>query len=100
MESLAEYLDLWLSRMPEAGEVEKRLNEVLPEGISVQDAQPVPLNASSLEQSIAWMEYDITFPEATPLTPSQEDLKGAMEAFYDGNPCSAGTAAKEEKKSE
>jgi radical SAM family uncharacterized protein/radical SAM-linked protein len=99
VESLAEYLDLWLSRMPEAGEVEKGLNAVLPEGISVQDARPVPLNASSLEQSIAWMEYDISFPEATPQTPSQEDLKRAMEAFYDDNPCSAGADSKEEKKS-
>jgi radical SAM family uncharacterized protein/radical SAM-linked protein len=97
VESLAEYLDLWLSRMPEAGEVEKGLNGVLPEGITVRDARPVPLNASSLEQSIAWMEYDITFPEATPQIPSQEDLKKAIKAFYDDNPCSGGTAAKEEK---
>jgi hypothetical protein len=99
VESLAEYLDLWLSRMPEAGEVEKGLNAVLPEGVSVQDARPVPLNASSLEQSIAWMEYDISFPEATPQTPSREELKRAMEAFYDDNPCSAGADSKEEKKS-
>jgi len=97
VESLAEYLDLWLSRMPEEGEVEKGLNGVLPEGISVQEARPVPLNASSLEQSVAWMEYDITFPEATPQTPSQEELKRAMEAFYDEDPCSGGAAAKEEK---
>jgi radical SAM-linked protein len=99
VESLAEYLDLWLSRMPEAGEVEKRLNEVLPEGISVQHARPVPLNASSLEQSIAWMEYDISFPEATPETPSREDLERAMEAFYDDNTSSAGPDSKEDRKS-
>ena len=99
VESLAEYLDLWLSRMPEAGEVEKRLNEVLPDGISVQDVRPVPLNASSLEQSIAWMEYDISFPEAMPQIPSQEDLKRAVEAFYDNNPCSQEAVSKEEKKS-
>ncbi len=100
VESLAEYLDLWLSRMPEAGEVEKGLNAVLPEGISVRDARPVPLNASSLEQSIAWMEYDITFPEATPQTPSQEDLKRAMEAFYDDEPvlCRGGRQGREEKR--
>jgi len=99
VESLAEYMDLWLSRMPEAGEVEKGLNEVLPEGISVRDARPVPLNASSLEQSIAWMEYDISFSEDTPQTPSQEDLKRAVEAFYDHSPCPAGVDSKEEKKS-
>jgi radical SAM family uncharacterized protein/radical SAM-linked protein len=99
VESLAEYLDLWFSRMPEAGEVEKGLNEVLPEGISVRDARPVPLNASSLEQSIAWMEYDISFPEGTPQTPSREDLKRAMEAFYDDTPCPAGAAPRKEKNS-
>jgi radical SAM family uncharacterized protein/radical SAM-linked protein len=99
VESLAEYLDLWFSRMPEAGEVEKGLNAVLPEGISVQEARPVPLNASSLEQSIAWMEYDITFPDTSPQRPSCEDLEKAMEAFYEDKPFSAaGAASKEEKK--
>jgi len=100
VESLAEYLDLWFSRMPEAGEVEKGLNEVLPDGIFVQDARPVPLNTSSLEQSIAWMEYDITFPGGSAQTPSQEDLKRAMEAFYDDNLHSVGATGKEEKKNE
>jgi len=99
VESLAEYLDLWLSKMPEGGEVENGLNAVLPEGISVLDARPVPLNASSLEQSIVWMEYDITFPEATQQTPSREDLKRAMEAFYDENPCTVGADGREGKKS-
>jgi radical SAM-linked protein len=100
VESQAEYLDLWFSRMPEDGEVEKGLNAVLPEGISVEHARPVPLNASSLEQSIAWMEYDITFPEKTPGAPSQEDLKRALESFYDNGPASEETTGKEEKKRE
>ncbi len=83
VESLAEYLDLWLSRMPEEREVETGLNEVLPEGVFVLDARPVPLNASSLEQSIAWMEYEITFPEALPQSPTRQDLEKAVQAFYD-----------------
>jgi hypothetical protein len=79
-------LDLWLSKAPEDGEVEEGLNAVLPEGISVVDVRPVPLNASSLEQSIAWMEYEITFPEAEPHPPSQEELDRAVEAFYAESP--------------
>jgi radical SAM-linked protein len=100
VESMAEYLDLWLSKMPEEGEVEKGLNAVLPEGISVLGARPVPLNASSLEQSIAWMEYDISFPEGTPQAPSPEDLQRAVDAFYEEAPCPEGTTPKEAKKSE
>ncbi len=82
VESLAEYMDLWFSRVPTARDVEEGLNAVLPEGISVLDARPIPLNAPSLEQSIAWMEYALTFPEATP---SPDELKQMMEAFYDGS---------------
>lgn len=83
VESLAEYLDLWLSRMPGESEIEKGLNAVLPDGLAVLDARPIPLNASSLEGSIAWMEYEITFPESRPGTPSQEDVEKAMKAFYE-----------------
>jgi radical SAM family uncharacterized protein/radical SAM-linked protein len=95
VESQAEYLDVWLARMPEAREVEDGLNGVLPNGIRVLKAQPVPLNASSLEQSIAWMEYDITFPEAGSGAPSQEDLERAMEAFYADDTAPARTSGKE-----
>jgi radical SAM-linked protein len=82
VESEAEFMDLWLSKTPGDGEVEKKLNAVLPEGILVLEAHPVRLNASSLEQSIVWMEYEITFPKETPRYPSQEELEKAMEAFY------------------
>ena len=85
VESQAEYVDLWLSKTLDGTEVEKTLNAVLPDGISVLRATSVPLNASSLEQSIAWMEYEITFPEDSPAGPSQEELVQAMEAFYDGS---------------
>jgi radical SAM-linked protein len=98
VESLAEYLDLWLSRVPEPKEIEEGLNAVLPEGISVVGARPVPLNASSLEQSIAWMEYEITFPETGCQTPSQEELERAVEAFYTHSPDTALSAGKEAKK--
>ncbi len=97
VESHAEYLDLWFSSVPEGKDVEDGLNAVLPEGISVVDARAVPLNASSLEQSIAWMEYEFTFPQASPETPSQEELETAMEAFYDENLVTVGRVGKEKK---
>jgi len=95
VESQAEYMDLWFSKTLEGTEVENTLNALLPEGISVLRVRPVPLNASSLEQSIAWMEYEITFPEDSPAGPSQEELVQAMEAFYDGSRAEGGTTHKE-----
>jgi radical SAM-linked protein len=96
VESLAEYMDLWFSRMPAEREVEEGLNAVLPEGISVLDARLIPLNAPSLERSIAWMEYELSFPEAAEArVPSPEDLKRMMEAFYDGPPAPRKASGKE-----
>ena len=86
VESEVEYLDLWFAGALEDGEVERRLNAVLPEGISVLRATPVPLNVSSLEQSIVWMEYEISFPEDAAHVPSRVDLEQAMEAFYGETP--------------
>jgi radical SAM-linked protein len=95
VESRAEYLDLWLSSVPEERRIERELNAVLPEGISVLEARPVPLNASSLEGSIAWMEYEILFPETGADSPRQEDLERAMEAFRDPAPAAGETAGRE-----
>jgi radical SAM-linked protein len=92
VESQAEYMDLWLSKTLDETEVEKTLNAVLPEGISVLRVGSVPLNASSLEQSIAWMEYEITFPEDRAAGPSQAELVQAMEAFYQGDRAAGGKA--------
>lgn len=98
VESEAEYMDLWLSSTLDGAEVEETLNAVLPLGISVVRAKPIPLNASSLEQSIAWMEYEITFPESGAQGPSEEDLDRAMRAFCEedlareGGPAAAGGA--------
>jgi hypothetical protein len=88
-------MDLWLSKTVEGTEVENTLNAVLPEGISVLRVRPVPLNASSLEQSVAWMEYEITFPDDTAAGPSQEELVQAMEAFYDESRAEGETTGKE-----
>jgi radical SAM-linked protein len=95
VESRAEYLDLWLSSVPEERRIERELNAVLPEGISVLEARPVPLNASSLEGSIAWMDYEILFPETGADSPRQEDLERAMEAFRDPAPAAGETAGRE-----
>jgi hypothetical protein len=84
VESHAEYIDLWLSKTVEETEIAERLNAVLPEGLSAICARQVPLNASSLEQSIVWMEYEITFPDGKSEGPSQEELEQTMEAFYNG----------------
>jgi radical SAM family uncharacterized protein/radical SAM-linked protein len=95
VESRAEYLDLWLSSVPEEGRIERELNAVLPEGISVLEARPVPLNASSLEGSIAWMEYEILFPDTGTEPPRQEDLERAMRAFLDPAAAPGATAGRE-----
>ncbi len=92
VESLAEYLDLWFSRVPEEKEVEEGLNAVLPEGLSVVGVRAVPLNAPSLEQSIAWMEYEFTFPNGSSQNPSQVDLEAAVRTFYDEQVATPGGA--------
>jgi radical SAM family uncharacterized protein/radical SAM-linked protein len=95
VESQAEYMDLWLSGALEGAEVERSLNAVLPQGISVVRARPIPLNASSLEQSMAWLEYEITFPESGTQGPSEEDLDRAMAAFCDEDPARDGNTPAE-----
>jgi radical SAM family uncharacterized protein/radical SAM-linked protein len=100
VESRAEYMDLWLSSLMEGTEVEEMLNAVLPEGICVVQAMPVPLNVASLEQSIVWMEYEISFPQGAEGSPSQEELEKAIAAFHAGESSQAGSKGEAGKNDE
>jgi len=63
VESLAEYLDLWFLLPVSVGDTADAINARLPEGFSVFAAEPVPLHAPSLEQSISWMDYEVCFAD-------------------------------------
>jgi len=79
IESLAEYLDIWFCGPVAAGDAADRLNAELPEGYSVFQAGPVALPAPSLEESIAWIEYELTFPGLGDLPGACELLARALE---------------------
>ncbi|MEW6440433.1 MAG: TIGR03960 family B12-binding radical SAM protein [bacterium] len=87
VESLAEFVDLWLtpSARPEA--VRQALGPELPEGLEILAAAAVPLDAPSLEESIAWIDYEARFSEqhaAGLPRPSRADLEHSVRAFQDG----------------
>lgn len=85
MESLSEYIDIWLDRAVSAEGTTKRLAEVLPPGLRILSVQAVPCNAPSLEESILWVEYEVRFPRQGEAEPSaQEFLKQDMENFLAG----------------
>lgn len=59
VESLAEYLDIYVDGMaPEQARV--RLNRVLPEGIAILDAEEMPLKTDSLSVLISGTRYRVT----------------------------------------
>lgn len=85
MESLSEYIDIWLERAVSAQAAESVLVETLPPGLRILSVQTVPGTAPSLEESILWVEYEVRFPGQGQTDPSvQEWLKGDLEDFLAG----------------
>lgn len=85
MESLSEYVDIWLVRAISAEAVANSLAKALPPGLRVLSAQPVACGAPSLEESVIWMEYEVHFCRDEPGEPSvRELLKGDVENFLAG----------------
>lgn len=62
VESEAEYLDIYVQGIG-ANEAQKRLNQVLPDGITILDSVEMPLKTASLSQLIEATRYRITLPE-------------------------------------
>jgi radical SAM-linked protein len=85
VESLAEYMDIWASRPLSGQDLLDSLNRVLPEGFSVLAGFPIPLNTPSLDASVTWTEYEITFPEEDLHGPSSAHLGPALQGFRDGS---------------
>lgn len=84
LESHTEYMDIWVSKSMDTTVLAESLDRELPDGFSVFASSSVPLKAPSLEESIAWMEYEITLPERKPVQPSRKDLDQALSDFQQG----------------
>jgi radical SAM-linked protein len=65
VESVAEFMDMFVEDGIPAGEVQSRLNAVLPEGLVILDALQVDVKSPSLSTLIDKTRYRITFNEAS-----------------------------------
>ena len=63
VESMAEYMDLFVSSGFGADEVMRQLNHIFPHGLRVLEATTIDLKAPSLSTIIAAVQYRITLPE-------------------------------------
>ena len=66
VESRAEYMDMFVVAGIKAGEVQERLNAVLPEGLRILDAEEVDAKSPSISTLIDATHYRITFAGADP----------------------------------
>jgi radical SAM family uncharacterized protein/radical SAM-linked protein len=64
VESVAEYMDMFVEDGIPAEEVQRRLNAVLPAGLKILDAEQVDVKSPSLSTLIGKTRYRITFNEA------------------------------------
>ena len=58
--SRSEYLDAFLSEKMPPEEILRKYNAVLPDGLRIAEAAEVPMNAPSLQESVASMSYRFT----------------------------------------
>ena len=81
MESLAEFIEVWLltAVLPDA--VRDALNSQLPRGFRILAAETIPLEAPSLEESIAWMDYEVHFSGEGPPRPCRDGLERCIKTF-------------------
>jgi radical SAM family uncharacterized protein/radical SAM-linked protein len=66
VESQAEYMDMFVAAGMTAGDVQKRLNEVLPEGLRILDAEAVDAKSPSISTLIDATRYRITIVASDP----------------------------------
>lgn len=66
VESQAEYMDMFVASGIAAGEVQNRLNGVLPEGLRILDAEEVDAKSPSISTLIDATRYRITVVKADP----------------------------------
>ena len=64
VESMAEYMDMFVAAGIPAGEVRQRLNAVLPEGLRILEAEQIDVKSPSLSTLIDKTRYRITFDDA------------------------------------
>src|SRR6185369_12493432 len=63
VESMAEYMDMFVSASITADEVLQRLNQALPEGLQILEATRIDVKSPSLSTLIDTTRYRITFDE-------------------------------------
>lgn len=66
VESQAEYMDMFVDSCVSAGEVQNRLNAVLPEGLRILDSEEVNAKSPSISTLIVATRYRITLASAAP----------------------------------
>lgn len=72
VESEAEYMDMFVASGITAGEVQKRLNAVLPEGLRVLESREVDAKSASISTLIEATRYRITIFNADPAELQQQ----------------------------
>jgi radical SAM-linked protein len=84
IDSLCEFLDVWVDGDVDPGRAAERVNAQLPEGFQILEAYTVPLQASSLEEGIDEVHYRVLFSDVH----EKEKLLGVLsrnvEAFSSG----------------
>lgn len=78
LESLGEYFDIEADSVTNAGDMKKRLNAVMADGIHVESIRMLPENAGNAMASVAAAKYRICF---TPSYQAPFDLECAVNAF-------------------
>ena len=84
IESTHEFLDVVFDNDLDSRYVAAALNDQLPEGFQILDADAVPLNALSLEENIEEVHYRIVFHEAPDKGGLLKALFHAIELFQSG----------------
>jgi radical SAM family uncharacterized protein/radical SAM-linked protein len=71
VESVAEYMDMFVEDVITGNEVQRMLNSVLPEGLTILDAEKIDVKTPSLSTLIDKTRYRITFNNSDPETLSK-----------------------------
>ncbi len=79
--SLAEFMDLDLTELRSPDDVVAALNEQLPDGLVVLDAEALPLSASSIDYMLRGFSYRVSLEHLPPGRVTAEDVDARLAAF-------------------
>jgi len=85
VQSLGEFLDLWLSRPLSPTQAARRLDRELPEQLRVVEARDVPLSSPSIDSQVEAFVYEVDTADLCATGVAEEKLRERVQAFCQAN---------------